>query len=403
MTAAPLPSVKVADPPSGFIDRRAKSEYLRLSVGCFLVSFTAAHTTLLAIVFARDGYDLHAIGLLLSLVAIPIIGVALLSGEVMARLGALATLRLAMVLTIIGFGSLLVTRSSFGPALVSRLIQGVGQGLFLAAAYTYAQSRLDPTRFLFLLGIFSATMPLAQGIAPPVGGFVLERWGETAFFLAATVPGVVGLLVTFGPRPLPPPAKKSGLAIASALRPGVWEPLMCGWMNGTMMGFCGAYLAAALVARNIPLAAFFTASLATMFATRLLALRGIETVNRRLLVGSGLGLMALGLSAVAASGTVVWPVIAGGVTFGFGYSLTYPVISAWISDGQDARDRAGSQALLNAAFSFGLFAMPLPETWLVAWLGYEGTMLVLAFVGFITTCILICRLRRPTGVHIGFN
>ena len=71
--------------------------------------------------------------------------------------------------------------------------------------------------------------------------------------------------------------------------------------------------------------------------------------------------------------------------------------------GEDARDRAGSQALLNAAFSFGLFAMPLPETWLVAWLGYEGTLLVLAAVGLTTTGILLCRLRRPTGVHSGFN
>lgn len=401
MTVTPMPSATAPDAPSGFIDRRAKGEYLRLSVGCFLVSFTTAHTSLLAIVFARDGYDLHAVGLLLSLVAIPIIGMALLSGEVMARLGALATLRLAMTLALVGFGSLLMTRSSFGAALASRLIQGVGQGLFLAAAYTYAQSRLDPTRFLFLLGIFSAAMPLAQGIAPPIGGFVLERWGEPAFFLVALAPGVAGLLMTFGPRPLPPPERKGGLAIASALRPGVWEPLLCGWMNGTMMGFCGAYLAAALVARNIPLTAFFTASLTTMFATRLLALRGIEAVNRRLLVGSGLGLMALGLSAVAVSGTIVWPVIAGGVSFGFGYSLTYPVISAWISSGQDARDRAGSQALLNAAFSFGLFAMPLPETWLIAWLGYEGTLLVLAAAGLATTGILISRLGRPSAFMSG--
>lgn len=403
MTAAPLPSTNPLDAPSGFVDRQARGEYFRLAIGCFLVSFTTAHTSLLAIVFGRNGFDLHAIGLLLSLVAIPIIAFALLSGELMARLGALTTLRLAMAFALVGFGSLVETHSAFGPALVSRLIQGVGQGLFLAAAYTYVQSRLDPARFLFLLGVFSATMPLAQGIAPPAGGYVLDNWGETAFFLVATLPGIVGLALTIGLRPLPPPAKASGLAIASAVRPGVWEPLLGGWMNGTMMGFCGAYLAAALVARGIPLAAFFTASLATMFASRLLALRGVERANRRVLIGSGLALMAVGLTAVAISGTAIWPVVAGGIAFGFGYSLTYPVISAWISEGQDARGRAGSQALLNAAFNIGLFAMPLPETWLVAGVGYEGTLLVLAGIGFITAALLILRLGKPAYVHGRFT
>ena len=214
----------------------------------------------------------------------------------------------------------------------------------------------------------------------------------------------MGLIATFGLRPLPQPPKKDGLAIASALRPGVWEPLLAVLMNGTMMGFCGAYLAAALVARGIPLAAFFTASLATMFASRLFALRGIEQANRRLLVGSGLALMAVGLTAVAISGATIWPVVAGGILFGFGYSLTYPVISAWISEGQDARDRAGSQALLNAAFNFGLFAMPLPETWLVAAAGYEGALLVLAGIRiYLTAHSLILRMRRPSYIHERFN
>jgi hypothetical protein len=48
---------------SGFIDERARGEYMRLGAGCFLVAVTNAHSALLAIVFARNGYDLHDIGL----------------------------------------------------------------------------------------------------------------------------------------------------------------------------------------------------------------------------------------------------------------------------------------------------------------------------------------------------
>lgn len=387
----------------GFVDRRARAEYLRLSLACFLISFTNAHTTLLAIVFSRDGYDLHAIGLLLSLIAIPIIGFSLISGEVMARLGALGTMRLAMALMLLGFGSLLLTRTAFGPALLSRFVQGAGQGIFLAAAYTYVQSRLDPSRFLFLLGVFSATMPVSQGVAPPFGGFVMERWGENAMFAFATLPGIAAIGLTFGLRPLPPPVRTGGLQLAAGFRPGVWEPLLAVLANGTLFGFCTAYLAAALVARGIPLAAFFTATLFTMFASRLLALRSIEAVNRRVLVACGLALMSAGLLGVALVGTSVPLVVVGGVAFGFGYSLTYPVISAWISEGLDARDRAGSQALLNAFFNIGLFAMPLPESWLVATAGYDGAMVAVAGFGFTTAAFLAARAGRTSYVHERFK
>ena len=387
----------------GFVDRQAKSEYVRLALACFLISFTTAHTTLLAIVFAHDGYDLHQVGLLLSLIAAPIIAFALLSGEVMARLGALGTLRTAMVLIAVGFGSLVLTRMSFGPALVSRMIQGAGLGLFLAAAYTYVQSRLDTTRFLFLLGVFSAAMPVSQGIAPPIGNFVMQHFGENAMFVVATVPGIAAVLLTFRLRRLPPPARTGRLQLASGFRRGVWEPLLAVFMNGTLFGFCTAYLAAALVARGIPLAAFFTATLFTMFASRLLALRSIESINRRVLVASGLALMSGGLLAVALFGTTIPPVVAAGVAFGFGYSLTYPVISGWISEGLDASERAGPQALLNASFNIGLYVMPLPETAFVAHIGYGGAMTVLALAGFTTSGLLLARAARIAYVHPRFK
>jgi hypothetical protein len=84
------------DTPSGFIDDRARGEYIRLGVGCFLVVVTNAHSALLAIVFARSGYDLHDIGVLLSLFALPVFLSALVSGAIADRLGALETVRLAM-------------------------------------------------------------------------------------------------------------------------------------------------------------------------------------------------------------------------------------------------------------------------------------------------------------------
>ncbi len=364
--------------PAEYIDAAARGEFIRVGLGVFLVSFMNAHATLFSIVFARNGHDLHTIGVLLSAAAIPIIFFALISSEFSARIGVLPTLRLAMLLTIVGFASFYFTRASFGGALASRLVQGAGQGLFLSAAITYGQSRLTPARLLFLLGVFSAMMPLSQALGPPVGEWTLARFGENAMIAIAVVPGIAGLALTFGVRPIPSPPRTGGLDLVASWRRELVLPLLSVATAGALFGFAVAYLAPALEARHIPLAAFFTASTLTMFATRFLGLRRVEAVDRRLLVASGLALEAIGYVCVSAAGSRAWVVAIGGVLFGFGHSMIYPVLAVWVTDGVEAARRAGPQAWLNAFFNLGIYATPLPETWLVAAFGYEATMVALA-------------------------
>ena len=380
---------------AGFIDWRARGEYWRIGVGLFLVAFTNAHSTLLSIIFARNGHDLHTIGVLLSSLAVPIIFFALMSGEFSARLGVLPTLRLSMALILVGFVSLCLVSHNFAGALVSRFVQGAGQGLFLSASITYAQSRLSPARFLFLLGVFSAAMPLAQAVAPAFGEFTLNTYGERAMFLIAGVPGLIGLALTLGVRPLPRPPQSRGLDLVASWRPQLVEPLATIVMAGAMFGFTIAYLAPALEARAVPLAAFFTASTMTMFATRALGLRSVEQADKRMLIGAGLALEALGFVAIALAARQTWLVACGGILFGFGHSMIYPVLSVWVSEGVEPSRRSGPQAWLNAFFNIGLYATPLPETWLVASFGYDWTMLFLASLCGASAGALVLRSRRP--------
>jgi len=386
--------------PSGFIDARARSEYIRLGAGCFLVAVTNAHSALLAIIFGRSGYDLHDIGLLLSIFAVPVVLSALVSGAIADRVGALQTVRLAMVLLTIGFVSFDITRASFAAATVSRVIQGVGQGLFLGSALTYAQGRLSPVRFVYLLGIFSSLMVVSQALGPPLGAYVLGEFGEHAMFLLAAVPGVAGLALTFGLRPLARPPQSPGLHLFSVWRPHFPEPILAVFVSGCMSGFTLAYLAAALEARTIPIASFFVASTASLFASRFFALRHVEEVDRRVVIASGLALMSFAFVAIALAHAVWWPVVVGGILFGTGYSLVYPLLSAWMSEGLEPSRRAGPQALLNTAFNLGLFATPYPETILIAHFGYDATLYVLAGFGFATALFLIGRSQflRVNGV-----
>lgn len=364
--------------PADYIDEQARGEFIRVGLGVFLVSFMNAHSTLFSIVFARNGHDLHAIGVILSSAALPIIFFALISSEFSARIGVLPTLRLAMILTIVGFASFYFTRASFTGAIVSRFVQGAGQGLFLSAAITYGQSRLTPARLLYLLGVFSAMMPLSQALGPPVGEWTLARFGENAMIAIAVVPGILGVALTFGVRPIPSPPRTGGLDLVASWRKELVLPLVSVATAGSLFGFAVAYLAPALEARHIPIAAFFTASTLTMFATRFLGLRRVEAVDRRILVAAGLMLEAIGYVAVSGAGSRAWMVSIGGVLFGFGHSMIYPVLAVWVTDGVEAARRAGPQAWLNAGFNFGIYATPLPETFLVAAFGYEATMLAIA-------------------------
>ena len=193
-------------------------------------------------VFAQTGHDLQSIGLLLSLFAVPVLAVTLLAGPVSVRLGALTTARLAIVLAIAGFGSLSLTSGNFWLALASRLVHGVGFGLYLPAIMTYGQSRLNQVRFVGLVLTFSALIPFSYALAPAMGEFVLSRFGVQAFFLAALVPGVVGLLLTIGLRPLPRP-KPKGLDFSAALRPAFALPLAALFVGGLLYSFSIAYLA----------------------------------------------------------------------------------------------------------------------------------------------------------------
>ena len=75
--------------PADYIDQLARGEFIRVGLGVLLVSFMTAHATLFSIIFARNGHDLHDIGVILSSAALPIIFFSLISSEFCTRIGVL--------------------------------------------------------------------------------------------------------------------------------------------------------------------------------------------------------------------------------------------------------------------------------------------------------------------------
>jgi MFS family permease len=380
----------------GFIDARARIEFFRICLAGLFFSITQNYSTLLAIVFQQSGHSLPRTGLLISVFAIPTVATALLSSAIVGRIGAMGTMRLAMVLTILGIGSLAFTRDFFWLAMLSRVVQGLGVGMLLPSSMTYVQSRLTRERFVYLVAFYSTVIPLATAIAPPIGEWTLAHYGANVLFGTAVLWCAVGLLLTFGPRSQPLGAKRGALGLKGAFRARFTLPLLAVVTGGALYGFIVSYLAPDMQRRGILLAYFFIPSTVALVLSRMGAMRRLQFLPPRHLVAGGLFVCAAGLVAAAFADRVGLAMVAG-FLLGAGNSVLFPVVSAWVSEGLAPAERAGPQALTSCFFYLGIYATPLPQTFMVKAWGYGATEVILAGLGLLVALILALPQRKQVG------
>ena len=380
---------------AGFIDAQARREYFFVAASTLFFSTSAAHASLMALAFERSGYDLSTIGSLLASLAGTTVAFTLMSGWIMTRIGALQGMRLAMLATGLGMLSLNWTMDSFTQALASRLLWGVGIGLFLPCSMVYLQSRLNLTRFVYLVTVFSAMVPLAQAIAPSMGEFTLDRFGPQTMMIEGAAWVLFGLLMTVRLRPLPRPTVSGRLDFRSSLHSRYALPVLGLLGGGTIFGYAFAYIAPSLEPRGISLSWFFIASTTAMIFGRVGISRFIQTMSPPLIAGIGLLFSCLSLTIAAYAFHPLVAAVAG-AALGVGNSVMYPVLSSWMSHGLGATQRAGVQSLAATAFYFGIYAAPFPQAWIIGRIGYANTQLLIAAVCTVVGGVMIAagRVRR---------
>ncbi len=378
---------------AGFIDAIARREFILCWIIGLTCSTTQNYSALLAIVFRQSGHDLPNVGLLLSLFAIPALVGTLLSATIAGRFGILPTVRAAIALTAIGLGSLAITRGDFASALASRLVQGVGVGLFLPVTMLYVQSRLTRERFLYLVTIFTATIPLASAIAPPLGEWALANFGPTALLVESMFPAAIALLLTFFMRPGPKSEKAGGLDLAGGFKRRFLLPCVAVMMGGALYGYVVSYLPADLQSRGIPLAAFFLPSTSALLIGRFGAMRRLQHLSPPVLIAGGMAMSAVGYAFITVAPNSFVAAIAG-FLLGGGNSVMWPVASAWVSQGLGPSERGAPQAVASTAFYFGIYVAPLPLTYVIAQSGFVAAEILLAIVALVMGAVLFAR-RTP--------
>ena len=364
----------------GFLDQISRREFWIISLASLLFSVTVAHSTLVAVAFGRLGYSLAEIGLVLSIMAIPVLASTFFSGLVIGALGALWATRLSMLFAMVGVGAMALTSGSFWPSLISRLVWGAGVGLFLPPTMVYVQSRLSQKRFVYLVSAFSATVPLGLAFAPAIGEFTLNQFGVAAMFLVGAIPAAMAFALTFALRPLERPKAGGGLGVRAATQRWHLFPLLALFIGGAHFGYASSYLSPALEHAGTPLGWFFIPVTFAMVFCRVGAMRKLSAYHPRYLAGGGLFMTSVSLAMAAWSMSPALAVAAG-LLLGAGNSMMYPVISAWMGRLCLPAHRGGVQAIAGTAFYGGIYATPWPETYLVAAFSYSATQAVLGVIG----------------------
>lgn len=365
----------------GFRDRKAGVEFCILAIATFLCFTTVSQTALLALVMKRHDMPLSEIGIVLSVYGGAVVVFMLAAAPIATRLGNLATLRLGILLLVAGHLSYQLTIADFPEAVASRLVQGVGYGLFMPTAMTFAKSKLTPERFVYLFGIYASMVPLPNAIGPPLAEAYLNIFGERLFFVVGAVPAMVAGALTLGLGADRRPAGARGLPLLStALLPSLRRPLIAVMAVGAMYGLIPSYMAALLAERSVPIGFFFTSFTVVLFAARFLLLGYFEAWPRSRVVALGLAAMAAAYALVAEALDPV-PVGIAGVLCGLGYSMAYPVLSVWVAEQFEPHLRTTPVAVFNTMFSIGILVTPWFGTYVIAGLGYPGLLYVLAATG----------------------
>ena len=379
----------------GFRDHGAGVEFWLLSLATFLCFTTVSQTALLARVMERHGLPLTQIGIVLSVYGVAVIVFMLVAAPLAARLGNLATLRLGIVLLIAGHLSYQLTIGDYPTAVLSRLLQGGGYGLFMPTAMTFAKGKLTKERFVYLFGIYASMVPLPNAVGPPLAEAYLDAFGDHLFFVVGAGPGIIAALLTLALTDERAERARGQLPLLqTALLPGLRQPLIAIMVVGAIYGLIPSYMASVLKAKAVPLGFFFTSFTVVLFAARFTLVRYFETWTRRRVVAVGLGAMATSYLVVASAIGIV-PVMLAGIVFGLGYSVAYPVLSVWVAEQFDPQQRTTPIALFNAMFSAGILLTPWFGTYVIAAVGYGGLLEALSCAGLLLMGVLL--LARPAG------
>jgi MFS family permease len=385
-------SATIEPPRSAFVSAPARSDFWLFCAATFLAFLSTSTLSFASVIFASVGMTEEQIGLVLSSPLIPISLAILVSGYIIDRFSALRVAVVGQLISLVAFLSFQFTIADPLAAASSRILLGLGFGIFWPAAMVYAKGKLQGPQMAYLFGIYSMMVNSPNVLGPGMAEWYFDKFGVRDLFFVLGIPLVIGslLMATLrGQGSAVPAADRQGLGYWALLKkPSLRLPNFTILMVGIVWGFGSSFMALVLHRRGLVAGYFFASCTAALIASRFVLLALISAKPREIVVGAGMLLMAVGCLVIALLAYTNLGVAFGGFVFGLGYSMTFPVVSVWISSQFGPEARGKPVALFGMLFHFGIFALPIVGGFLSGHLPLDGLLLALAGVALLLSGML---------------
>ncbi|PCI04099.1 MAG: chloramphenicol resistance protein [Hyphomicrobiales bacterium] len=343
-------------------------------------------------VMEMKGIPTFITGYAMSSTAILALIFGLLSAPLMSRLGTPLLMFLGMTIMLICHLSLEFVSESYGAIFLSRIIYGLGAGIFYPSALTFVKGMLQGENTVTLFGMYTSTIPGAFLIGPPFAEWYLKNYGSEGYFLASAVPGILSVLLLLGlwikNRDLREDYKVTARYSEVLSKPTSWLPILCLVLAGSIWGYVISFLPYIATVRQISGSLFIVASTIGLFASRFIVVDRLRRFNDATVCAWAICLMAVSLLVMGWVQSSAAIAICGFI-FGLSYAPTYPFISVWILRSFDKKLHHLVIALTNTIFNFCMYIAPLFVSFYTGVLGfgfgsYQSflSLTALLFLGF---------------------
>ena len=356
-------------------------DYLRALAAAFLVGTAATQLSLFAVVLRRHDLAPSTIAAVLMAAPIAMILAPLCAGTVATRYGAVWTIRLGMLVSVIAIAALPFTVTSPAAAAIAMLGRGAGMGLVMPAGQLLAQSQAGEGDGTRAVGVFSAMVFLPSFFGPALAEWTLGHWGEGGFFLLATLPALAALAVVCLLSQIITPAAPNASGYLALVRDRrLWLPNLATMQSGLGYTLPFSFLPILLVETGVKVAMFFTPFAVALVLVRFVGLKYLQRMPPAVLVACGVFAYATGLYNLTAIGASAAFAPFCGVLFAFGYGVVMPSCITWSTSRYPQAERARQVALINTSFSLGsLAALGITGAGLNV-IGWSGVLVILGTI-----------------------
>jgi predicted MFS family arabinose efflux permease len=388
--------------------------FTRNFVVASFVHFTGGMSTATFILFplfiSRQGGDELLIGQVMGIGAAAAVVTRPLAGQVLDRFGGRAVLLGAGAVNALAIaGLLLLDRLSLVLELLF-VVHSVAAGALFASYFTYAAHIVPLGRRTEGVAMFGIAGMLPNGLAPPLGEFLIDRWGSAAFFAASAGFSLLSLVLTWflederTGAPHHSHERTAGEARGDAqhtrerwfrlaFRPELRAILIATTFFGFGLAALFTFLAPyALATGRGPVGPFFLGYAVAAIVTRLVGSRLPDRVGPRRIVMPALVAYGVGLALVSFTSGSAGLIIVG-LVCGAAHGYIFPILNVLVVARTPARVRGAAVSLYTAMIDLGTM-IGGPVLGAIAKVGYRPMFLVAAGVTWSAVAVLVV-LDRP--------